>query len=410
MIALTSCTKGLEFLRTVPDTPEHTQQELDLQITLGPALMATKGYAAPEVERTYAQARELCQQVGETPQLFPVLCGLFAFYLVRAQHQTTRELGEQLLRLAQRLQDPALLLLAHRALGIALFYLGALAPARAHLEQVIMLYNPQEHRSLAFLYGHDPGVACLSYAALPLWLLGHPDRALQRNHEALILARELSHPLSLAGALGWTALLHQFRREGQAAQEPADAVITLSIDQEFAVYLAWGTMLRGWALAAQGQREEGMVQMRQGLAAWRATEAEVFRPYYLALLAETYGAGGQPEEGLRLLVEALVVVNSRGERFWEAELYRHRGELTLACSAEKQAEAETCFRQALDVARRQQAKSLELRASMSLSRLWQRQGKRDEARQLLTEVYGWFTEGFDTADLKEAKALLAELT
>jgi predicted ATPase len=153
-----------------------------------------------------------------------------------------------------------------------------------------------------------------------------------------------------------------------------------------------------------------MAQMRQGLAAWRATGAEVFRPYYLALLAETYGAGGQPEEGLRLLEEALVMVNNRWERFWEAELYRHRGELTLTCSAEKQAEAETSFRQALDVARRQQAKSLELRAAMSLSRLWQRQGKRDEARQLLTEVYCWFTEGFDTADLQEAKALLAKLT
>jgi class 3 adenylate cyclase/predicted ATPase len=399
--AISHFSTALELLKTVPDTSERTQQELSLQIALSVPLAATKGYAAPEVEGVLTRARELCQQMGETPQLFPVLAGLWRIYLVRGELQTARELGKELLRLSQR---------AHDLLGIALFFLGEFAPALVHLEQGFALYDPRKHRSHAFRATQDPGVACLSYAALPLWLLGYPDRALQRSHEALILARELSHPLSLAGALGWTALLHQFRREGQAAQEPADAVITLSTEQEFAVYLAWGTMLRGWALAAQGQREEGMAQMSQGLAAWRATGAEVFRPYYLALLAETYGAGGQPEEGLRLLVEALVVVNSRGERFWEAELYRHRWELTLACSAEKQAEAETCFRQALDVARRQQAKSLELRAATSLSRLWQRQGKRDEAGQLLTEVYCWFTEGFDTADLQEAKALLAELT
>jgi TOMM system kinase/cyclase fusion protein len=399
--AIAHLTKGLELIQTLPDSPQRTQQELLVQIALGVPLAATKGYAAAEVERVFARARELCQQVGETAQLFPVLAGLWRFYLVRGEVQTARELGEQLLRSSQR---------AHDLLGIALFFVGELTPALVHLEQGFALYDPQKHRSHAFRATQDPGVACLSYAALPTWLVGYPDRASQHSHEALLLARELAHPLSLAGALGWTALLHQFRREGQAVQEPADAVITLSSEHGFAVYLAWGTMLRGWTLAEEGQGGEGIVQMRQGLAAWRATGSEVFRPYYLALLAEACGKRGQGEEGLRMLAEALALVENTGERWWEAELHRLKGELLLKQTIPNEQQAEACFDQALDVARHQQAKSLELRAAMSLSRLWQRQGRRDEARKLLEPIYGWFTEGFDTADLQEAKALLEELS
>ena len=234
-------------------------------------------------------------------------------------------------------------------------------------------------------------MACRAYAAVTLWCLGYPDQALQRSHEALTLARELAHPFSLAFALFFAAWLHQFRREGHLTQERAEAVIALAAEQGFAVFVAGGTIFRGWALAersaepgaGQGQGEEGMAQMQQGLAAWRATGAEVFRPYGLALLAEASAQVGQHEAGLTLLAEALAVANDTGERRWEAELYRLKGELLLARSAEHDAEAETCFRQALDIARRQQAKSWELRAAMSLSRLWQRQGKRAEARELL---------------------------
>jgi predicted ATPase len=276
------------------------------------------------------------------------------------------------------------------------------------LEQGIGLYNPTQHRSHAFLYGQDPGVACRSYAAYALWLLGYPDQALQRSQEALILAQELAHPFSLAYALNWAAWLHQLRREGQAVQERAEAAIALSHSQEFALWLAGGTILQGWALAEQGQGGEGIAQMRQGVAAWRATGAEFMRPYFGALLAEAYKKAGQAEAGLTLLAKALVVVERTGERFYEAELHRLKGELLLARSAEHDTGAETCFHQALNVARLQQAKSLELRSAMSLSRLWQLQGKRTEARELLTPVYGWFTEGFDTADLQEAKALLDE--
>jgi predicted ATPase len=410
--AMNHLTKGLEVLMTLPDTLERAQQELDLQITFGPVLMAVKGQSSPDTERAYARARELCHQMGETPQLFPVLYGLFRFHMNRAELQATRELGEQLFSLAKRTQDPALLLEAHRVLGQTMFWLGEMAPARAHFEQGMALYDPQQHRSHAFVYGQDPGVACQSFGAMPIWVLGYPDQARQSTHEALTLAEELTHPFSLVYALALAALVHQFRREGQAVQGRAETLMTLSTEQGFPHWLAYGTILRGWALTAQGEGAEGIAQMRQGLAALRATGAELHRPYFLALLAEAYGKVGQPEEGLTLLVEALAMVDNTGERNWEAELHRLKGELLLIQQGQKVGEAGECFRKALDIARRQQAKSLELRGAVSLSRLWQqqgKQGKQGKGHQLLAEIYGWFTEGFDTADLKEAKVLLEEL-
>jgi predicted ATPase/class 3 adenylate cyclase len=409
MEAINHLTKGLEVLMTLTDTVERARQELELQTTLGPVLMAVKGFASLEAERTYARARELCQQLGETPQLFPVLCGLWRFYMVRAELHTTRELAEQLFILAQGAQDPALLLEAHRLLGPTMFWLGELGPAREHLEQGMALYDPQQHRSHAFVYGQDPGVACQSFAAWAMCALGYPDQALQRIHKALTMAHELTHPFSVAYALQLAAVVHQFRGEAQAAQERAEAVIALSTDQDFAYWLAFGTILRGWAITAQGEGAEGIAQVRQGLAAHRATGAELHVPYFLSLLAEAYGQVGQPEEGLKALVEALAIVDNTGERHWEAELHRCKGELLLMKQKQKVGEAEECFWKALEIARRQQAKSLELRAAMSLSRLWQQQGKQEEAQQLLAEIYGWFTEGFDTADLKEAKVLLEKL-
>jgi predicted ATPase len=409
--AISHLTKGLEVLKTLPDSPERPQQELDLQTALGLALMATKGFAAPEAEHAYARARALCQHIEDTPQLFRVLWGLRLFYLLRAEFGTTHELGEQLLRLAQGVQDSALLLIAHSAAGDLWFHVGELTTAQPHLEQAVALYDLQQHRSLAFL-SVDPGVASLCFLALTLWFLGYAEQAGERIHQALALAQELSHPHSRVFALWFAAWLHQWRREGQATQERAEAVIALAAEQGFPYWVAQGTILRGWALAAQGQGEDGITPMRQGLADRQATGAELARPYYLALLAETYGKEGQVGEGLAVLAEALTAVNNTGERLYEAELYRLKGELLLAQAGKGQnvqAAAES-FQQALAVARRQQAKSLELRAAVSLSRLWQQQGKRAEAHELLAEVYDWFTEGFDTADLQEAKTLLEELT
>jgi len=421
--AIAHLTKGLELLKTLPDTPERSQQELMLQITLGVPLGATRGLGAPEMGKTYTRALELCQQMGESPQIFPVLRGLQAFYLLRARHKTARDLAEQLLALAQRVQDPILLLGAHFALGQTLYMLGELTSAQEHLEQGIALYNPQQHRSPAWA-GIPPELQCLTLRAHILWLLGYPGQALKRSHEALTLAQKMSHPYNLAGILWQVTMIPLFRREWQATQEQAEAAITLSTDQGFPLWLAGGMIYQGWALTEQGQETEGTVQIRQSLAAWRATGAELGRPFYLALLAEAYGKVGQAEEGLATLTEALSVVERTKEAFYEAELYRLKGQLTLqkfgvrssefgvtnpqplTSNPHAEAEAEACFHKAIEIARRQQAKSLELRAVMSLSRLWQSQGKKDEARQMLAEIYGWFTEGFDTKDLQEAKALL----
>jgi predicted ATPase len=407
--AIAHLSKGLEVLGMLPDTPERAQQELGVQIALGQAWMAAKGQGVSEVEHAYTRARELCRQVGETPELFPILWGLWRFYVVRAAYQTARELAEQCLSLAQRVHDPGLLLVAHHALGGTLYHLGEFTRGRAHLEQGLALYDRQQHQHLAFRYGMDIGVWCLSYGAWPLWQLGYPDQALTRSNEALTLAQELSHPLSLAAALGYAAMLHYSRREGPATQERAEANMALASEKGFPQYLAVGMIMRGWALAMQGQGEEGIAQLRQGLAAHRAAGAEVARSRDLALLAEAYGKVGQTEAGLSVLAEALAVVDQTGERYWEAELHRLQGELLLGLSTDNTTEAEACFHQALAIARRQEAKSLELRAAMSLSRLWQQQGKSQEAHDLLAPIYGWFTEGFDTADLQEAKALLEEL-
>jgi predicted ATPase len=396
-----------------------------LQVALGPAWIAVKGYGASEVGQTYTRAHELCRQLGDPPQLIPVLVGLWLFHLLRVELHTARELAEKLHRLAQRTRDPVALLSAPYALGNTLCLLGEFSPARGHLEQAMSLYDPQTHSALAYLYGEDPRVGCLVPWAWCLWYLGYPDQASKRMQEAVAMARELSHPLSLAFALFAAAMLHQLRRERQLAQERTEAAMAISSEQGFPVYLALGTILRGWAQAEQGQANEGIARMRQGLVAYRTTGTRWLEPYVLAILAEAHGNVGQVHEGLQVLTEALDVIHATRERAWEAELYRIKGELLLKSRAQDressvqqnekarvaspESEAEACFREAMEIARRQEAKSWDLRAAMSLGRLWRSQGKEAEARQLLAEAYGWFTEGFDTPDLKDAKALLDEL-
>ncbi len=409
--AVQHLTMGLALLATLPETQARAQQELDLQLALAPVLMATKGFASPDVEQAYTRAMALCRQVGQSPQRFPALRGVWAFYHTRNQLNTARELAEQLLQLAQTLQHRGFLLEAHRAMGETLSQLGELAAARAHFEAAMALYEPQQHRSHAFVYGNqDPGVYCLAHLSETLWLLGYPDQALQRSQQALTLAQELGHPFSLATALYFAAHLHDFRREARGTQERAEELRALAQELGFAYRLAQAMFKLGLAAVAQGRVAEGIAQMRQGMTALRATGAELGLAHRLGRLAEAQGIAGQPAEGLEGLAEALATAERTGERRSEAELYRLKGELLLQRATPGDGvEAEACFHQALAIARRQGAKSWELRAAMSLSRLWQQQGNRDAARQLLTEIYGWFTEGFDTADLQEAKALLEAL-
>jgi predicted ATPase len=424
-------------LKTLPDTRERTQQELTLQLAPGSPLLMIKGTTAQEVERAYTRALELCHQVGDGPQRFTAMVGLWRFYLNQARLRKAHELGEQCFSLAQRLQNPILLQEAHLMLGSTLLYLGELVTARVHLEEGIALYDPRQSRARAFTSGIDTGVGCLSRAAWTLWLLGYPDHAMTRVHEALTLARQSSHIYSLAFALHYTAMIRLYRREAQLGHELAEATIVLSHEHAFIECLAGGMFMQGWALSEQGWAEEGIVQLLQAQNTWRTLGTELGQAHVFVRLAEAYGNNGQAEEGLQALARALAGVHKNAERYYEAELYRLKGQLLLqrtiesddTCAipletsteakaeygGEKHAsllrtEAEICFRQALDVSRHQGAKSLELRAAMSLCRLWQQQGKRAEACQMLAEIYGWFTEGFDTPDLQEAKALLEELT
>jgi predicted ATPase len=426
--------QALELLKVMAETPQLLQQELAIQLALGPALMVTRGFAAPEVADTYARARQLCEQLDEAQQLFPILVGLWRSAHVQAQLQTARALGEQLVSLATGQGDAALLVEAHGPLGQTLCMQGEPLLAREHLNQVVALYEPHRHRAVAFHIGYDPGIYSRAMEGWVLWLLGYPEQALQRSQDALRLAREQSHPFTLSLTLATVALLQQMRRDGEAPLEHMQASMVLATEHGFPYLRTIGIVLQGWGLTRMGQVAEGMAQMREGLAVLRAMGAEIFRPYLLALLAEVCGSGGHIEAGLGALEEALVTAENHAERFYEAELHRLQGDLLLRQCEEMvsepalrtvyqghaagigapgqsplQMEAEACFRRALAIARQQQAKSLELRAATSLARLWQQQGKRAEARQLLTEVYGWFTEGFETVDLREARTLLDAL-
>jgi len=441
--SITHFRRGLDLLATSPDTPERRQHELALYVALGAPLQALHGYSASEVEEVYRRARELSQGLGGTAQLFPALRGLYIFCLVRGNVQAAHELAEHLLSIAQSAHDEALLVEAHFAVGQTLTLRGNGVAGRDHLERGIALYDPSRHRSHALLYGQDPGVYCHLVAAWDLCLLGYPDQALQRNHEARAIAEAVGHPLSLAASQAFFAVTHQCRREGAEVHMHAEAAMELAALHGFPFFRAFGIILKGWALAEQGHTAEGLAHMREGLTAYRATGAELLRVRFLALLAEQYGKGGQPENGLHVLAEARAVINSDGARDYDAELYRLKGELTLqkgtggwglgarakkktrvhetgtvsqststrplipGTSAEAQAEA--CFLKAIGIAGQQQTKLLELRTATSLARLWQQQGKRIKAHVLLSSIYTWFTEGFDTKDLQEAKALLDDL-
>jgi predicted ATPase len=402
--AITHLTTGLTLLATLPETPERTQRELDMPLALGPVFVATKGMAAPEVEQTYARARTLCAQLGETPQVFSALRGLSAFYQNRGVLPTARELGEQCLRLAQREGAPTHILEAHNHLGITLSFLGKYAAARTHFEQESTLTDPMVQRALTL-----PRVTCLAHAARTLWVLGYPAQALRQSQAALTLAQELAHPYSLAYARSFAVIQHYLRRDASAVLAEADILLPLATAQGFPFWEGVGITYRGWALAMQGEGELSLAQLRQGLADMAATGQELSRPSGLILLAEAVGHTGQVEEGLQLLAEAQTAFEASRRADVLAEAYRLQGELLLCQAVPDAAQAEACFQQALAVARRQQAKSWELRAATSLSRLWQHQGRRAAAYDLLAPVYGWFTEEFDTADLQEAKALLEAL-
>ena len=325
--AVQHLTAGLALLATLPETPARALQELDLQLVLGPALIAIKGYAAPEVEQPYTRALALCEQVGETPQLFPTLLGLCRFYRNRGEVLKAWEIGERLYRLAQRMDAPTHLLEAHDALGSTLYFLGKYDDARMHLAQGIALTraDPAAQRALVLHHSVAPRVVCLTLAALTLWCLGYPVQGLRRSQEALALAQALAHPHSLAVAQHWAAFLHHHRCDAQAVKEQAEALLTLATTQRFPLYVGYGTCWQGWVLAVQGQGEAGIAQLRQGMAAVLATGQMLTQPFCLVLLAEAAGHAGQVAAGLRLLAEVLTAFEASGRGDLLAEAYSAQG-------------------------------------------------------------------------------------
>jgi predicted ATPase len=404
--AIAHFTQALALLRTLPVTPARARQELTLQCSLAVQL-ATRCAATPEVERAYARALELCQQVGNAQELFPVLYGLSRLYKKRGKLWRARDLGEQLLVLAQRQGDAAMLVRSHYVLGNVLLWLGEFTTARAHFEQGVAVHDPQRYHTHDLLYEADPWLSCLSALSLTLWFLGYPDQALRCGAEALALAQELSHPYSLARVLVHAAYLYWFCHEWSRLQERAEALRVLAAAHGFAELHARATYRYGLALVKQGQLREGLAHFHESMDTLQAMQIGDAQALRLAQLADLYRCMQQPETGLQVLATAMAVDTE--ERFDASGRYRLKGELLLLLPEPDVHQAESCFQQALLIARRQCAKMPELRAALRLSRLWQRQGKRTEARQLLASVYGWFTEGFATADLQEARALLDEL-
>lgn len=417
--------RGLELFNQLPDRAERASQELCLQLTLGVPLIATEGYASPEVGDVYLRARGLCRQVGDTPDLAEVLWGLGTFHTLRAELAKARVLGEEFLELAERLAYPGFALRGHWAIEIALMHLGEFTLSLEHYDKALSLYDPQRHVDDAFLYAQNPGVAMRCFAACSLWFLGEPDRALDRMQEALTIARELSEPHGLAHALFFASILHQLRREVLPAQKHADEAIVVSEEHGLAMYQAMATIVRCWTVAEQQRREVPLEQMRQAIGMLRSTGTELMQPHFMALMAEVLKKQRRTAEGIQVLEEALALVDRTAEAYYLAEMHRLKGELLLDQATSRDmsgsrvrgkleldvepsaaARAEACFHQSITIAQQQKAKSWELRTLMSLVRLLQNQGREQEAKHALERIYGSFTQGHDTPDLIDARRLV----
>ncbi|SDH76780.1 Predicted ATPase [Bradyrhizobium sp. Rc2d] len=407
--AITQLTKGLELISALPDDAARWRRELELQVALGVALMAARGWAAPEVGRANARARDLCERLGDTLRLFPVLYGEWVFHVVRAELEAGRSAGEDLLRRAQEQNDAAAETIGNRIVGTAELLRGELVAARAHLERTLALYDRAAHRSLAFLFAQDPSVAGLSVLSWGLFALGYPEQARATSEQALRDATELSHRNTLGYALLYGCILSQLRQNHDEARDRANALIALAAEQDSPHFLGAGIIIRGWTLAEAGDFDTGIAQIREGLTMWQATGAGFLVPYFRSLLAQVHGRSGAVNEGLDLITEAIDRVEKTGERWFEAELHRIKGELMLRLPRPDPTAAEAQFGHAAATAHQQGAKLWELRAATCLARLWIEQRRRDEAHDLLSPLYGQFAEGFETPDLRAARAVLQEI-
>lgn len=394
--------RGISALNSLPETTERAERELGLQLSLGVSLRTYKGFGNEETRKAYDRARELCNQTADSPQQFRVLFGLWESYQNQAQFGPGMEMAEQMLRVAG--EDTAMLVVAHDAMCDNLTWLGDFTAARDQLEKGIAIYDFEKHRSNTLLYGYDSGLACLAFGSIVLWHLGYPDQARKMSEQASELSLRLADPVNIAFASSFAAWFHRLNRSLELAQQHAESAIDVSSKFDMAMFLGFGKIALGWAEIGQGRIDEGIARAREGGDLWRSTGAVLGSVWNFGILAEGHARAGRTEEALTVLNEALELAAKSRERFYEAELLRVKGELLI------ESEAEICFRRAIAIAQAQRAKSLELRATMSLARLFQKQGRIAEARKMLAEIYGWFTEGFDTLDLIEAKALMDELS
>ena len=433
---------ALETLSTNINTPELREaaerRELELQTTLGTALIATKGYASPEVEVAYTRARVLLETLEKREEAsladesnvlrdrikdlrFPVLFGLWLSHLVRGRLRSARELGEACVAIAKQAENPAFEVEAHRALGATLYYLSEFNSALAHLEAGIERYQPQHYPVPAFLhYVAEPGMTLLAYSSPLLWCIGYPSQAEERIQQAVSIGKDTNHPFSEAVSLHFKTVLYQYRGEAEEVNTSATQMLQICQEHGFSAWEAAATVLKGWALAAQNCPEEGIAMIREGIDAWKETRGELLMPLFLALLGQAYQRAGQYTLALQTLDAAVRVITRTGERTYAAELARQKGELCLILAEETEAgsnentqstvaQAESYFQEALTIAQQQNAKSWELRAARSLSELWRTQNRREDAYNLLKPIYAWFSEGLDTNDLMRTKNLLKEL-
>ena len=402
--------KGLDVLQAMPEEPERRRREITLQNTLGVCLMPTRGFGNPDVAEAFSRAASIAEEEGDARGLFVALRGKGQYQMISGDLRAAREQAREILGLAQELDDPGILIEAHHLGWSALTFTGDFGAAHRHAEAGIALYDRERDHGLTYVYsGHDPGVCCRSFGSLALWQLGYPDEALAKCRDGERLARDLAHPFSVTVALWAAGMLHLLRRDTNATLETGEAMITHCSEKGFPPFIPMGRIFHGGALAEQGELTTGIAELAEGIAGVRASGTEYTLPLFFAWLAEICGKGERIEEGLAALERGRALSEETEDRFILPEFDRIEGEFLLARSAHNQAEAQACFERAMHLAHARDARCLELRAATSLARLWGEQGKRRKAHDFLAPVYDWFTEGFDTGDLKDAKALLNDL-